>query len=185
MVQKINSHPAQGCNRSPPYYVFSKDAILGSVLSISSEVLGQIDNYLHTLNILVSISPSESCSWVVTAQLEHFNRSFSDTLVLERLFWRLDGCMIVLVGTGFVGCWSCQTWPADLDLRYRGSATATLYKMIEQFLLKSLFTKMEFTVRYTRQITAIFTDISIKINRFVCIKQAKIFGYYLTFKLTF
>ena len=32
--------------------------------------------------------------------------------------------------------------------------------------------KMEFTVRYTRQITALFTDISIKIHRFVCIKQA-------------
>ena len=39
MVQKINPHPAPGCNRSPPYYVFSKDAILGSVPSISSEVL--------------------------------------------------------------------------------------------------------------------------------------------------
>ena len=39
MVQKINLHPAPGCNRSPPYYVFSKDAILGSVPSISSEVL--------------------------------------------------------------------------------------------------------------------------------------------------
>ena len=42
MVQKINPHPAQGCNRSPPYYVFSKDAILGSVPSISSEVLGLV-----------------------------------------------------------------------------------------------------------------------------------------------
>ena len=41
MVQKINPHPAPGCNRSPPYYVFSKDAKLGSVLSISSEVLAQ------------------------------------------------------------------------------------------------------------------------------------------------
>ena len=40
MVQKINTHPAPGYNRSPPYYVFSKDAILGSVPSISSEVLG-------------------------------------------------------------------------------------------------------------------------------------------------
>ena len=41
MVQKINPHPAPGCNRSPPppYYVFSKDAILGSVPSISSKVL--------------------------------------------------------------------------------------------------------------------------------------------------
>ena len=39
MVQKINPHPAPGCNRSPPYYVFSKDAILGSIPSISSEVL--------------------------------------------------------------------------------------------------------------------------------------------------
>ena len=40
MVQKINPHPAPGCNRSPPpYYVFSKDANLGSVPSISSEVL--------------------------------------------------------------------------------------------------------------------------------------------------
>ena len=43
MVQKINPHPAPGCNRSPPYYVFSKDAILGSVPSISSEVLGLFD----------------------------------------------------------------------------------------------------------------------------------------------
>jgi hypothetical protein len=32
--------------------------------------------------------------------------------------------------------------------------------------------KMEFTVRYTRQITDLFTDISIKIHRFECIKQA-------------
>jgi hypothetical protein len=40
MVQKINPHPAPGCKRRPPYYVFSKDAILGSVPSISSEVLG-------------------------------------------------------------------------------------------------------------------------------------------------
>ena len=39
MVQKTNPHPAPGCDRSPPYYVFSKDAILGSVPSISSEVL--------------------------------------------------------------------------------------------------------------------------------------------------
>ena len=39
MVQKINPHPAPGCNRTP-YYVFSKDAILRSVPSISSEVLG-------------------------------------------------------------------------------------------------------------------------------------------------
>ena len=42
MVQKIYPHPAPGCNRSPPYYVFSKDAILGSVPSISSEVLVQM-----------------------------------------------------------------------------------------------------------------------------------------------
>ena len=42
MVQKINPHPARGCNRSPPYYVFSKDAILGSVPSISSEVLASV-----------------------------------------------------------------------------------------------------------------------------------------------
>ena len=34
----------------------------------------------------------------------------------------------------------------------------------------ALHTKMEFTVCYTRQITALFTDISIKIHRFVCIK---------------
>ena len=39
MVQKINPHPAPGCNRRPPYYVFSKDTILGSVPFISSEVL--------------------------------------------------------------------------------------------------------------------------------------------------
>ena len=41
MVQKINPHQAPGCIRSfpPPYYVFSKDEILGSVPSISSEVL--------------------------------------------------------------------------------------------------------------------------------------------------
>ena len=39
MVQKINPHPAPGCNRSPSYFVFSKDAILGSVPSIASEVL--------------------------------------------------------------------------------------------------------------------------------------------------
>jgi hypothetical protein len=32
--------------------------------------------------------------------------------------------------------------------------------------------KKESTVCYTRKITALFTDISIKINRFVCIKQA-------------
>ena len=32
--------------------------------------------------------------------------------------------------------------------------------------------KMEFTIRYTRQIPALFTDISIKIHRFVCIKPA-------------
>ena len=28
-------------------------------------------------------------------------------------------------------------------------------------------TKMEFTVRYTRQITALFTDISIKLNTYI------------------
>ena len=39
MVQKINPHPVPGCNRSPPYYAFSKDAILGSVPSIFSKVL--------------------------------------------------------------------------------------------------------------------------------------------------
>ena len=39
MVQKIHSHPAHGCNRSPLYYVFSKYANLGSVSSICSEVL--------------------------------------------------------------------------------------------------------------------------------------------------
>ena len=38
MVQKINPHPAPGCPR-PPWIVFSKDAILGSIPSISSEVL--------------------------------------------------------------------------------------------------------------------------------------------------
>jgi hypothetical protein len=43
MLQKINPHPAPECNRSPPYYVFSKDAILGNVPSISSEVLGSAD----------------------------------------------------------------------------------------------------------------------------------------------
>jgi hypothetical protein len=43
MVQKINPYPALGYDRSPPpYYVFSKDAILGSVPSISSEVLAQV-----------------------------------------------------------------------------------------------------------------------------------------------
>jgi hypothetical protein len=46
MVQKINPHPAPGCNRSPPYYVFSKDAIVGSVPSISSEVLALVNDYL-------------------------------------------------------------------------------------------------------------------------------------------
>ena len=40
MVHKINPYPARMCDRSPPYYVFSKDAILGNVPSISSEVLG-------------------------------------------------------------------------------------------------------------------------------------------------
>ena len=29
MVQKINPHPATGCNRSPPYYVFQKMQFLG------------------------------------------------------------------------------------------------------------------------------------------------------------
>jgi hypothetical protein len=43
MVQKINTYSALGYNRSPPYYVFSKDAILGSVPSISSEVLVLFD----------------------------------------------------------------------------------------------------------------------------------------------
>ena len=38
MVQNINPHPAPGV-MGAPYYVFSKDAILGSVPSISSEVL--------------------------------------------------------------------------------------------------------------------------------------------------
>ena len=50
MVQIINTHPAPGCNRSPPYYVFSKDAILGSVPSISSEVLGQSDRIFPLKN---------------------------------------------------------------------------------------------------------------------------------------
>ena len=53
MVQKINPHPAQGCNRSPPYYVFSKDAILGSVPSISSEVL-RLSSSVHAEKLQVS-----------------------------------------------------------------------------------------------------------------------------------
>ena len=54
MVQKINPHPAPGCNRSPPYYVFSKDTILGSVPSISSEVLAQFNNapFIQSKSIL-------------------------------------------------------------------------------------------------------------------------------------
>ena len=51
MVQKINPHPAPEFNRSLPYYVFSKDAILGSVPSISSEVL---ELTYHIYNIFVS-----------------------------------------------------------------------------------------------------------------------------------
>ena len=40
MVRKINPHIVSECKRSPPpYYVFSKDEILGSVPSIYSEVL--------------------------------------------------------------------------------------------------------------------------------------------------
>ena len=50
MEQKINPHPAPGCNRSPHYYVFSKDAILGSVPSISSEVLDLVDISIFSLN---------------------------------------------------------------------------------------------------------------------------------------
>ena len=49
MVQKINPHPAPGCNRSPLYYVLSKDAILGSVPSISSEVLALAHFRIFTL----------------------------------------------------------------------------------------------------------------------------------------
>ena len=48
MVQKINHHLAPECNRSPPYYVFSKDAILGSVPSISSEA-----HALHVLYVVL------------------------------------------------------------------------------------------------------------------------------------
>jgi hypothetical protein len=43
MVPKIQPHPSLGCNRIPPYYVFLKDAILGSVPFISSEILDLID----------------------------------------------------------------------------------------------------------------------------------------------
>jgi hypothetical protein len=56
MVQKINPHPAQRFNRSPPYYVFSKAVILGSVLSISSEVL-DLGNFVPKLAFL-SFIPS-------------------------------------------------------------------------------------------------------------------------------
>ena len=51
MVQKINPHPTPGCNRSPPpsSYVFSKDAIFGSVPSISSEVLALAHFRIFTL----------------------------------------------------------------------------------------------------------------------------------------
>ena len=53
MVQKINPHPALGHNRNPPYYVFSKDTILGSVPSISSEVLG-LSSSVHAEKLQVS-----------------------------------------------------------------------------------------------------------------------------------
>ena len=59
MVQKINPHPAPGCNRSPPYYVFSKDAILGSVPFISSEVLGLVKYLMGTLGRLCRLSEFE------------------------------------------------------------------------------------------------------------------------------
>ena len=53
MVQKINPYPALGHNRSPPYYVFSKDTILGSVPSISSEVL-RLSSSVHAEKLQVS-----------------------------------------------------------------------------------------------------------------------------------
>ena len=46
MVQKTNPHPAPRCNRSPPNYVFSKDAFLGSVPSIFSEVLDLVYDHM-------------------------------------------------------------------------------------------------------------------------------------------
>ena len=39
MVQKINPHPAPGCNRTPPTMYFQKMQFLGVFRPISSEVL--------------------------------------------------------------------------------------------------------------------------------------------------
>ena len=75
------------------------------------------------------------------------------------------------------------------------SSNNPIYKNDTQRYVTQVFMlkiKIEFTVRYTRQITAliflvilIFTNISIKMHRIVCIKQAQIkFGYYLTFEFT-
>ena len=56
----------------------------------------------------------------------------------------------------------------------------THHALYTQFLSRSArkesnipkLTKIEFTIHYTRQIILIFTNISIKIHRIVCIKQA-------------
>ena len=47
MVHKLKPIQPQGVIGAPPYYVFSKDAILGRVPSISSEVLAQTKTELE------------------------------------------------------------------------------------------------------------------------------------------
>ena len=70
MVQKINPHPAPGCNRSPPYYVFSKDAIIGTVPSISSEVLALSNHSLPEICVSQSDSGASSPSCLSPYLLE-------------------------------------------------------------------------------------------------------------------
>ena len=74
MVQNINPHPAPWCNRSPPpYYVFSKDAILGSVPSISSEVLELLHSIMRVPNLYhLDVKKDESGSF----ECKHCGKKF-------------------------------------------------------------------------------------------------------------
>ena len=90
MIQKINPHPALGCNRSPPLCIF-KYAILGSVLSISSEVL---DYFSH------------HAKWVHTSKLRIQNLEFFHRILTpERHENGIEHCsrMIEEIGNSFIG----------------------------------------------------------------------------------
>ena len=80
MVQKINPHPATGCNRSPPYYVFSKDTILGSVPSISSEVLVLFDEIVSKASVFETLRAHCLSKYLIKSNLKAKDLDFKKVL---------------------------------------------------------------------------------------------------------